>query len=256
MSVPAPGALLEQQTHRPWPLPAGPWVMRQTWESLLFAHWPLPPDAVRPLVPASLPLDLLDGSAWVGIVPFKVRNSRPRALPTVPGAKDFLELNVRTYVTVEGKPGVYFFSLDAESVLAVLGGRTLYRLPYFQARMDRREENGWTVYYSSRARGEASLLARYRAAGDVFTAAPGTLDHFLTERYCLYTAGRSGRVWRVDIHHPPWRLLPAEAEFTRNTMAEAAGLALPATPPLLHLAPAQHVLIWPPRRSGTVTVTG
>lgn len=246
MSVPAPETLLQVQAHRPWPLPARPWIMRQTWDRLLFAHWPLSPEAVRPLVPPALPLDLAEGSAWVGVVPFGVRNSRPRGLPPVPGTKDFLELNVRTYVAVGDRPGVYFFSLDAESALAVLGARAFYRLPYFEAGMQRGEDASWTVYSSTRRAGAASLSVRYRPAGDVLYARPGSLEHFLTERYCLYTASRTGRVARADIHHSPWPLQPAEAEFAHNTMALAAGIELPPVPPLLHFAAEQHVLIWPP----------
>jgi uncharacterized protein YqjF (DUF2071 family) len=221
--------------------------MRQSWHRLLFAHWPLPVEAVRPLLPATLPLDVAEGRAWVGVVPFMVRNSRLRALPPVPGATTFLELNVRTYVTVAGRPGVYFFSLDAASVLAVLGARTWFRLPYQHAGMAWSEADSWIRYHSRRSGGEASFEGRYRAVGDVYHAAAGTLDHFLTERYCLYTAGRAGRVSCADIQHAPWPLQRAEAEFARNTMGEVNGLQLPAVPPLLHYAAVQHVLIWPPK---------
>jgi hypothetical protein len=246
MSDFAPDRLLAQREHRPWPLPGRGWILRQEWHDLLFAHWTLPPERVRPLVPPELPLDLFDGRAWVGVVPFLVRDSRARALPAVPGATDFLELNVRTYVTLAGRAGVYFFSLDAQSALAVLGARAFYRLPYHEAAMQRTHEAGWTEYRSNRASGGAELVVRYRSTGDVYHAAPGSLDHFLVERYCLFTTGRRGRPWRTDIHHPPWPLQPAEAEFTENTMAETNGIILPNEPPVLHYAAFQPVLIWPP----------
>jgi len=246
MSDIAPKALLFQQEHRPWPLPDSPWIMRQEWHDLLFAHWPLPAETVRPLVPPQLQLELAEGQAWVGVVPFEISNARLRALPAVPGTSGFLELNVRTYVSAGGKPGVYFFSLDAGSALAVLGARACYRLPYHEAVMARSRQAGWTHYSSRRRGGGAELRARYRASGDVFHAAPGSLDHFLTERYCLFSAGRKGRLWRVDIHHPPWPLQAAEAEFPLNTIAAASGITLPSSPPLLHYAAFQSVLIWPP----------
>lgn len=242
-----PDVILEQQGHRPWPIPDTPWVMRQSWYDVLFAHWPVPPDQLRPFVPAALPLDVFEGAAWVGVVPFQIRDAKPRGLPGVPSATEFLELNVRTYVTVADRPGVYFFSLDAGSALAVLGARTFFRLRYFEAEM-RREETPEGTHYRSRRLDAADmdLECRYRPVGAVAAAQPGTLDHFLTERYCLYTAGRGGEVGRMNIHHRPWPLQPAEAEFTRLGVVRSAGVELPAIPPLLHYASDQHVLVWPP----------
>lgn len=243
---PDPDTILARHEHRPWPVPGTPWIMRQSWYDVLFAHWPVAPETLRPVVPPTLPLDLFDGRAWVGIVPFLVGDARPRALPGVPGASEFLELNMRTYVTLEGKPGVYFFSLDAASALAVLGARTLYRLNYFEAVMSSTDEAGWIRYRSQRKGSGAAFDARYHGTGDVVTADPGTLDYFLTERYCLYSTGREDRVWRVDIQHAPWPLQRAECELAHESVSAAAGIVLPAVPPLLHYAAAQHVLVWPP----------
>src|SRR5215213_585770 len=128
-------AILSDPGHRLWPRPRRPWVMAQTWTHLLFAHWPLPPEAVRPLIPAGLPLDTFDGQAWVGIVPFQVVGLRARWLPPIPGTANFPELNVRTYITRDDKPGVWFFSLDAANRLAVEAARASYHLPYFKADM-------------------------------------------------------------------------------------------------------------------------
>src|SRR5688500_15722341 len=127
--------LLLAQAHRPWPVPPSPWIMTQTWSKLLFAHWPVPPEQIRPLLPPSVTLDTFDGQAWVGVVPFDIPNIRPRFLPPIPTMAHFLELNVRTYVTRDGKPGVWFFSLDAASRLAVEGARLAFHLPYFNAQM-------------------------------------------------------------------------------------------------------------------------
>jgi uncharacterized protein YqjF (DUF2071 family) len=121
-------SLLQSITHRPWPLPSSPWVMQQVWHDLLFAHWPLPHDLLRPLIPAQLELDRFDGQCWVGVVPFRMSGIRGRGMPALPGLSRFPELNVRTYVTHGGKSGVYFFSLDAANLPAVWVARKFYHL--------------------------------------------------------------------------------------------------------------------------------
>ncbi len=246
-----PRELLAVTAHRPWPLPAGPWVMMQTWHDLLFAHWPVAPEVLRPLVPGALPLDTFEGQAWVGVVPFRMSGVRPRGLPSLPWLSAFPELNVRTYVVVDGKPGVAFFSLDAGNPIAVALARALFHLPYFTAAM-RLRRDGETIYYTSRRthRGAppAELEATYRPIGPVYHARPGTLAHWLTERYCLYTHTPRGTLLRAEIHHPHWPLQPAEADFALQTMARGHGITLPDTPPLLHYAHRLDVLVWAPAR--------
>ncbi len=222
---------------------ARPWIMRQSWYNLLFAHWPIPARVMAERVPAGLDLDTWDGEAWIGVVPFGMRGVRLRFTPAVPGLSRFLELNVRTYVTAGGKPGVYFFSLDAASAPGVALGRAWYKLPYHRARMSMREAGGWIEYRSRRSRPPAEFRGRYRPIGDVFHAAGGTLEDWLTARYCLYTASR-GRLWRGDIHHAPWPLQSAEAEIEVNTMAAAHGFVLPESKPLLHFAKRLDVVAW------------
>ena len=243
-----PYRILDDTAHRPWPLPGGPWLMTQSWHDLLFAHWPVDARALQERLPAGLPLDTFEGQAWVGIVPFHMTNVAPRGVPSLPFVSAFPELNVRTYVTLHGKPGVHFFSLDAGSSLAVAAARTLFRLPYFQATMAV-EEAGGEVRYSSRRdtrmEGVAELVATYRPIGPVQRAAPGSLEHFLTERYCLYTVDASFHARRLEIHHPPWPLQAAQAAIAVNTMADAAGIRLPSTAPLLHFAKRQDMVAWP-----------
>src|SRR3954453_20609602 len=209
---------LEQTAHRPWPLPRGPWLQGQTWRDLLFAHWPVPAEALRPAVPPVLPVDTFAGTAWLGITAFAVTGARPHGLPPVPGVSAFLETNVRTYTTVDGRPGIWFFSLDAASALAVAGARRTYRLPYFHARMQATRRDARTDYRTTRDDPAAALTLTYGPAGDVFQAAQGTLEHFLTERYCLYVPDERRRILRADIHPPPWPLQPAEARIETNTM--------------------------------------
>ena len=240
-------AILGEIAHRPWPMPAGPWVMTQTWHDLLFAHWVVPAEALRRKLPAAFPLDLFDGEAWIGIVPFTMTNVAPRGLPAVPWLSAFPELNVRTYVTVAGKPGVYFFSLDASNPVAVQMARRFARLPYFTAVMSCERKAGWIHYRSARkgAADRARFEGRYRPTAPPHAPVPGTLEYFLTERYRLYTVGPSGKPYSLDIHHPPWPLQPAEAHIPVNSMATAAGLRQPANPPLLHFAKRLDMVAWP-----------
>jgi uncharacterized protein YqjF (DUF2071 family) len=249
-----PEGIVNQTAHRPWPLSASPWLMTQSWHNLLFAHWPVDAGLLRGRVPPDLPLDLYEGQAWIGVVPFRMTNVAPRFVPALPLVSEFAELNVRTYVTVGGKPGVYFFSLDAESALAVAAARSLLHLPYFTAQMQVRCEAS-RVDYSSRRTGDdtpAELVARYEPVGPRFHAEPGSLDYFLTERYCLYNVDARFRAYRLEIHHLPWTLQRAEATFTVNTMTEAAGIRLPAIAPVLHFSLRQDTLAWGPETLQTV----
>jgi uncharacterized protein len=241
---PQSSGLLALDEHRPWPLPGGPWVMSQSWHDLLFAHWRVDARMLRRIVPAQLPLDLFEGEAWVGVVPFHMTNVAPRLVPEVPPISRLVELNVRTYVVVDGKPGVYFFSLDANSRLAVAGARALFHLPYFFATMATTRVGETVTHRSRRARGTpAEWAADYGPSGPSRYAAPGSLEHFLTERYCLYTTD-GARVLRCDIHHPPWPLQDATATIAVNTMTTAAGLVTEGEP-LLHFSRRQDVLVWP-----------
>lgn len=250
-------AILNEVAHRPWGMPTRPWVMTQTWHSLLFAHWAVEGDLMRRLVPAAFDVDLFDGRAWVGIVPFHMTNVAPRFVPALPWVSEFPELNVRTYVRVGDRPGVFFFSLDAGSALAVHTARTLLNLPYYSASMTVTPRPEGIAYESRRdASGRpAEFRAVYGPAGEVFTAARGSLEYFLTERYCLYHLTRRGHPYRLEIHHPPWPLQPAHADVIRNTMAEVNGLTLPARPPLLHFSQRQDVVTWSPSRVRTAGPT-
>jgi len=241
-------AILDEVAHRPWAMPDGPWVMTQTWHNLLFAHWPVETAALREQVPSEFALDLFDGIAWLGVVPFFMTNVAPRGVPSLPWISEFPELNVRTYVRVNEKPGIYFFSLDAGSTLAVQAARSLLNLPYYLAAMNVTPNADNIEYHSRRGddSGAATFSASYRPVGPPFEAMKGSLEHFLTERYCLYNLDHRGRPYRLDIHHPPWSLQPADAEFTRNTMADATGLSLPDMKPLLHFARRQDMVAWTP----------
>jgi uncharacterized protein YqjF (DUF2071 family) len=246
-----PYGILNQTGHRPFPMPSGPWVMTQSWHDLLFAHWPVDVRTLQPKLPPGLELDRWDGQAWLGIIPFHMTNVAARGVPALPWVSAFPELNVRTYVRLRGTPGVYFLSLDAGNPLAVSTARALFHLPYFSASMSVQAVDGGVAYDSRRHDTESEPAAwkgRYAPVGSVTTAAPGSLEYFLTERYCLFTVNDAFEAYRVDIHHPPWLLQLAEADIGVNTMAEAAGIRLPPIAPLLHFAKRQDVVAWLPAR--------
>jgi hypothetical protein len=220
--------------------------MRMRWLDLLFAHWPVSAEELRPYVPDRLAMDTFDSSAWLGVVPFRMAGVTPRWVPALPGLSAFPELNVRTYVVHHDRPGVWFFSLDAAHALAVRVARAAWRLPYFDADMSVRREREWIEYASSRThRGAApaEMRARYRPTGPMARAEPGSLRHWLTERYCLY-AGDDRRLLRGEIHHAPWPLQDAELDIERNTMAEPLGIALRDPPADVCFAPELPVVAW------------
>ena len=238
---------LERTGHRPWPMPSEPWMITQTWHDLAFLHWPVDRQHLRNALPAGLDMDIFEGQAWIGVVPFHMTNVAPRGVPALPFVSAFPELNVRTYVIAGDKPGVYFFSLDAGNPIAVGFARSLFHLPYYSATMNVEERNGWYEYSSRRAAGSgpaADLQVRYRPTGPVFEPKAGTLEHFLTERYRLYTIDPSHRLMHVDIHHRPWPLQDGEVVIDVNTMVEPTGVRLPDMAPLVHFSKRQDMVAW------------
>jgi len=231
--------------------PPGRPIMYQSWGELLFMHWPVPAHSLRPLIPEPLIIDTFDGVAWVGITPFTTWGLRPALLPTIPFLSESHEINVRTYVHLDGTPGVWFFSLDANNPLAVLGARLAFHLPYFAARMSIERQDS-TIQFASRRTHRHAASAEFEASwtvGDrLAQPEPDSLDFFLIERYCLYTA-RGDRLYRARIFHHPWPLHAARLLSCRSTMIEAQALPSPKAEPLLHQQgdPLQ-VQIWPPVR--------
>jgi uncharacterized protein len=225
-------------------------LLRQWWGKLLFMHWPVPARLLRPLLPPQLALDTYEGAAWLGVVPFTMWGFRPYLGPPVPGLNTFHELNVRTYVHYDGVPGVWFFSLDINSLLAVWGARKLYFLPYYAARLSLTQD-GRTIRFTSERAASAAPPAGFAAEwtiGDPLPPSePGSLEYFLTERYCLYSASR-GELFRGRIAHDQWPLRRAELTAFTSTMVEALGLPTPTGEPLLHYAEAVKVDVWPLRR--------
>ncbi len=237
-------------THRPRQMA----VMRQNWRDLLFLHWPVPPESLRPLIPPQLELDLFEGTAFVGLVPFTMTGVRPVGFPPVMGLSSFHETNVRTYVHYQGRdPGVWFFSLDAANSIAVTLARRLFHLPYHYARMflDREPAEpddglATTVYAGVRhwpAPLPASYAVRATPTGSIQPALPATLEYFLVERYILYAVD-DFRLYHGYVHHTPYPIQPARVDALDETLLAANGIARPRSTPLSHFASGVNVEVF------------
>jgi uncharacterized protein YqjF (DUF2071 family) len=224
--------------------------MAMRWHDLLFAHWRVSVETLRPLVPETFEIETFGGSAWLGIVPFRMSGVRPRVLPPVPGISAFSEVNVRTYVSFHGHHGVWFLSLDAGDRLAVEVARLVFRLPYYRAEMAcTPEQDGWVTYTSRRTdrRGpDASFAGRYRPTGPAEPAQPGSRAHFLTVRDGLWAVGRGGKPAWVGIRHAAWPLQRAELEIKAQTLSAAAGVELVGQPDDLWFSRRLDVVAWRP----------
>ncbi len=234
-------------SHRPWEIPRRPWAMSMEWHKLLFAHWAVKPALLEPLIPKGLTLETWDGFAWLGVVPFQMRRTIPRGLFAVPGISDFDELNLRTYVTDGKKSGVWFFSLDASNKIAVRAARIGFHLPYMDANMQVSSRGEQILYSSSRTHKNepaANLEMTYQPSGATYQSSAGSLEHWLTARYCLYSANKAGQVYCGEIDHLPWQLQPATAEFSSNTVAQGIGIQLRSPPETLHYSNQIAVKAW------------
>lgn len=233
---------LQITAHRPWPLPQREWRWRQSWLDLAFIHYRADAKQLTALLPPALRLQEFDGSAWVGLVPFRMAGVMRRPLPDIPYFSSFPELNLRTYVEFEGKAGVWFFSLDADSWPVVFGGRKFYGLPYFSAAMRQAPAAGWHTFSSVRRKGEARFNARYRPVGDIFFPEDGTFEYWASERYCLYSWSARRGIDRVEVHHAPWPLQRAEVVIDECGILAAAGITPMNGEPVCHFSSGVHVV--------------
>jgi uncharacterized protein YqjF (DUF2071 family) len=248
----APADILATRWHRDTTPPAGPWVQRQSWLDFLFLHWTVDPAVLRPFVPAPLELDLHEGRAYVGVIPFQMAGTTLRGLPDIPGFSRFLELNVRTYVRYGDRRGVYFLSLEADNRLIVRVARAWYHLPYQDARMATAMTGGSPIdrtgarfrYTSTRThRGSppAAFEATWQVGRPLGIAQAGTLEAWLCEQYALFVVD-GGAVLRGDVHHVPWPLHTVEVEITTNTMGAALGIEGP--PAHAMFSPGVDTVMW------------
>jgi uncharacterized protein YqjF (DUF2071 family) len=239
---------LTRVDHRPWPLPGGEWTWRQSWCDLLFAYWPIRADLLQPLVPAPLRVQEFEGRSWVGVVPFRMKGVMGRPLPDLPYLSAFPELKLRLYVEHDGKPGVWSLSLDAANVVAVWAARRFFHLPYFHARIGVSGLPESADFHSLRLSRPTGIefTAQYEPASDPYESQAGSLEHWLTERYCLYAQSRKGQIYCAEVHHHPWQLQRAEAEIARNDLFAPDKLPLSGPPELVHFSRQIDVVVWPP----------
>jgi hypothetical protein len=227
--------------------------MHQNWHHLLFMHWEIPAHELQAMVPPELTIDTFEGKAYVGLIPFTLSGVRPMLAPPIPWLSSFHEVNVRTYVHRQGRdPGVWFFSLDASSALAVEGARAFYKLPYFHSQIDfTTAEDIEFVSHRDDPTGAtpANAHIRYRPADGVVThAGAGTLDHFLVERYLLYSMDKDRQLHRARVHHQPYPIQRADVLRLEETLVWAAGIRRGDSAPIRHYVREVNVKIDPPER--------
>jgi uncharacterized protein YqjF (DUF2071 family) len=221
------------------------------WLTLLFMHWRVPAGALRALIPSHFEIDTFDGTAWVGLIPFTMRHVRPTCLPSIPirGVSHLHECNVRTYVTYKGEPGVWFFSLDAESRLAVILARQFFALNYLHASIALARSGDDVDYEVERLdEPKAGMRCAWRIGAELPLSLPGELAFFLTERYCFLTVDARGRPCRCRIWHPRWSLREANVLSLSDGLVAAAGIAVKDLPDSTLYSEHQRVHAWPLER--------
>jgi uncharacterized protein YqjF (DUF2071 family) len=247
------GSLLYSVEHRPWLPPDSQWLISQSWNDLLFAHFAIDPATLRQLVPDALTLDLYDGVAWLTVSPCCTSHLRPSGIPPLPAFSFFPQVSLRTYVTLQGKPGVYYFSVDAANLSVVWFARAFFRMPYWHSAIQisgatihaQHSEEGSIRFHSSRINSPAVIDLAYAPEGNPERARRWSLDEFLTERYCVYSWNR--RVYyRTEVHHQPWLLQRSSVEICTNSLADSLALALPPKPDLCHFSRSLKMLAWAP----------
>jgi len=245
--------IMRDVAHRPWPLPLKNWIMRQSWRNSLFIHWPIPAEVLRPHIPSVLEIDTYNGSAWLGVVVFVMGGIYPRGLSSISLTPPFPEINVRTYVHYNGKPGIFFMSLDVGDWASCTIAKRWYRLPYKKADISSRKE-GQTFYCQSVRKGTknplTSFQVKYTPLSEVYFPKDGTLDDWLTERYCLYSTNNGINIYCSEIHHRPWPLQKVEAEISRNTLLMPFKIDGTEVQPIYHFSKGVDTFFWNIKKTG------
>lgn len=238
---------MDEVTHRPWPIITENWIMRQSWSNVLFTHWPISAELLRPHIPRSLKIDTFDGTAWLGVVVFGMEGIYLRGLSALSVTPKFAEVNVRTYVQWKGKPGVYFLSLDVGDLASLMIARRWYRLPYKAARISSHNESQ-TFSCQSQRKGQAKFpigfQAEYIPLSEVYFSKKEMFDHWLTERYCFFSADKRGNIYCGEIHHQPWPLQKVEIEICRNSLFTPFQFDLSEEKVIAHFSKGLDSLFW------------
>jgi uncharacterized protein len=238
---------MKKQEHRSWPVPSKNWIMRQTWKNVFFAHWPILPERLRPSIPSTLEIETYQQMAWLGVVIFEIEGIYFRGLSPISVVLKFPEVNLRTYVQHKEKPGVFFLSLDVANWASLSIAKRWYHLPYCKAKISYRKE-GNIFHCQSVRKGNSNIPITFKGSftPDSVSYFPeeGTIDHWLTERSCLYSQDRRGNIYCGDIHHKPWPLQKATAEISNNTLPTPFGINISEKKPILHFSNGVDTLFW------------
>ena len=230
--------------HLPFPMPPRHYAISQEWRDLTFMHWKVEPSRLQPHLPTGLAIDLFEDEAYVGVIPFVMKNVRPRGLPAVPGISTFAEFNVRTYVVKDGQPGVFFLTLDAKSLVTCMHAPRAYGLAYRYAKAKVKRRGEAIAWRSRRSSDGAQLVGTSSPMGTEQVAQPHTLEHFLFERYCLYTEHK-GCLRRAYVFHEPWVFHEGEVRLENNSLLESYGMGLEVlVPDLIHVSKGLPVKTW------------
>lgn len=238
--------------HRSYPLPSKNWIMRQNWNNLLFLHWPISPKKLQPFIPSPLQIDVFERNAWIGIIFFCIDGIYPRGFSFKSLTPKFAELNVRTYVRLNGKPGVYFLSLDVSDWASYTIAKRWYRLPYHPAITSlHKEEQSYhcECIRKGLTNKPITFKGKYKPISEVFFPHVGTLDHWLTERYCLFSTNNGIDIYCGEIHHHPWQLQLAEVEISENTMFSPFQWDFSDVKPISHYSEGMDTLFWNIKRA-------
>ena len=233
--------ILQETSHRPFPMPGTPWKYYQEWHSLLFAHWKVAAEYLTPLIPAGLTLDLFNGEAWVSLVAFTIKHLRPRLLPSFPPLSNFHEVNMRTYVLRNGKPGIYLLSIEAQKLGSALMAKLVTRLPYVHSEINRTEG----YYASDNNKLNFHLHAKYKPGHTILVKSP--LDRWLTDRFCLFHE-LSNNIYSHDIHHQDWPLKTVDIKAL-DVQYQFKGVVVNSRADLYHYADSVQVPTWGKRKA-------
>lgn len=214
------GSLPFQTAHRPWLIPSKPWVFRQSWVDLCFVHFEVPEQVLRSSLPPALEVDTFQGKAWIGLVPFGMQDVMIRPFPNLLYFSAFNEFNVRTYVIYQGKPGVYFFSLDCPNRVAIWIGNRFFKMPYLKSDIVRQMKEDKTYFYCKRRNSRKVFEANYRPISDPLNYPKDSFEIWATERYCCYSRDKNDHCYRCEIQHLPWPLQKAEIEIIQNDISD------------------------------------
>jgi uncharacterized protein YqjF (DUF2071 family) len=234
--------ILQSVAHRQWEISPEPWRFYQEWNNAVFLHWRVVPDLIRPHIPATVELDTFQGEAWISLVAFTMEKLRVSYLPSVPGVSNFHEINLRTYVTKDNKPGVYFLSIEAQKLLAVFIAKSISGLPYKKASIKRNYDGRSNTYLSNNPAKGFALESSYETDTQEYERTD--LDKWLVERYCLYL-DPDNKLFRYDIHHLQWEIKRIELKHLKLQYKIGDLVLNEKQPDLSHFSPGVKVLAWP-----------